>query len=170
MVIQALANELAHSLESTRQRVVVAESCTGGLLASTLTNIAGSSSWFEGGYVTYTLQAKSAMLGISASTLQRHGAVSQPVAEIMANNALARSSADYSVAVTGLAGPDGDGSDTPVGTIWVGLARTCPHWIGSRCYYFIGSREEIRNAAATVCIKSLLEMCGDNARRASRNL
>ena len=163
MATHALANELARGLQSTGRRIVVAESCTGGLIASTLTNIAGSSSWFEGGYVTYTLYAKSAMLGISASTLQHHGAVSQPVAEMMASNALARSSADYGVAVTGLAGPDGDGSGTPVGTIWVGLARKCPHWIGTRRYHFTGSRKVIRNAAAAVCIEKLLELCGDNA-------
>jgi PncC family amidohydrolase len=104
------------------QRVCTAESCTGGLIAKTFTDLAGSSDWFERGFVTYSNEAKSEMLAVPASIIEDYGAVSEPVATAMASGALRHSRADYAIAVTGVAGPGGGSEEKPVGTVWIPAA------------------------------------------------
>lgn len=117
---------LATALQSRGWRLASAESCTGGLVAAACTALAGSSDWFDRGFVTYSNAAKTDMLGVSEALLQQHGAVSQPVALAMVQGALQRSHADLAVAVTGIAGPGGAVPGKPVGTVWLawGLSAT----------------------------------------------
>lgn len=120
---QALVEALAEALRRRAQRVVTAESCTGGLIAAACTSVAGSSRWFERGFVTYSNDAKTELLGVPATLIATHGAVSEAVARAMAEGALRRSRADLSVAVTGIAGPDGAVEGKPVGTVWMAVSR-----------------------------------------------
>jgi nicotinamide-nucleotide amidase len=114
---------LGDTLRSRGLMLATAESCTGGMIAAACTAIAGSSDWFERGFVTYSNEAKTEMLGVDAALIAAHGAVSAEVARAMAEGALAHSHADLSVAVTGVAGPGGGSRDKPVGTVWLALAR-----------------------------------------------
>ena len=113
---------LAQALRGAGLRLAAAESCTGGLIAAACTAVAGSSDWFERGFVSYSNEAKIDMLGVDAALLARHGAVSAEVARAMAEGALAHSRADLAVAVTGIAGPGGATMDKPVGTVWLAVA------------------------------------------------
>jgi nicotinamide-nucleotide amidase len=131
---------LASRLRGRGERLVTAESCTGGLIAAACTAVAGSSDWFERGFVTYSNEAKVELLGVPAPLIAAHGAVSEPVVRAMAEGALAHAPADWSLAVTGIAGPGGAVPGKPVGTVWLGLGRRghAPHsWLlhcpGDRC-------------------------------------
>ena len=140
---EMLATELGQCLTQRGWCITTAESCTGGGLAQTITSIAGSSQWFEMGFVTYSNRAKQKKLNISDDLLKTYGAVSEQVVTAMATNALLEAQADVAVAISGIAGPDGGTPQKPVGTIWVAWA------IGddepfSRLYQFSGSREQIR--------------------------
>ena len=115
----SLAARVLELLQAQDKTVSTAESCTGGLVASMLTRIPGSSSSFHAGFVTYSNQIKSSLLGVSESTLERCGAVSEEVVIEMANGAIERSGSDYSIAVSGIAGPDGGTANKPVGTVWL---------------------------------------------------
>jgi nicotinamide-nucleotide amidase len=123
METDALVATLADTLRAHGWMLASAESCTGGLIAAACTSIAGSSDWFERGFVTYSNAAKTEMLGVSPALIAAHGAVSEPVARAMAEGALARSAADLAVAVTGIAGPGGAVPGKPVGTVWLAFAR-----------------------------------------------
>ena len=114
---------LADALRARGWRLVIAESCTGGLVAATCTALAGSSDWFERGFVTYSNAAKTEQLGVEALLIAQHGAVSQAVVRAMAEGALLRSAADIAVAVTGIAGPGGGTADKPVGLVWLAMAQ-----------------------------------------------
>lgn len=114
---------LGATLRARRERLATAESCTGGLIAAACTAVAGSSDWFERGFVTYSNEAKTAMLGVPAATIAGHGAVSEAVAVAMAEGALAQAPVDWAIAVTGIAGPGGAVPGKPVGTVWLALAR-----------------------------------------------
>ncbi len=114
---------LADALRARAWRLATAESCTGGLIAAACTDMAGSSDWFERGFVTYSNEAKVEMLGVDAGLIAAHGAVSDAVARAMAEGALVRSRADVAVAVTGIAGPGGAVPGKPVGTVWLALAQ-----------------------------------------------
>ena len=114
---------LAASLARRRAMMASAESCTGGLIAAACTALAGSSEWFERGFVTYSNAAKAELLGVAPALIETHGAVSAEVANAMAEGALARSVAGYAVAVTGIAGPGGATPGKPVGTVWLACAR-----------------------------------------------
>jgi len=122
-----LVEQAAGVLEICRQHgltVVTAESCTGGLVAGCLTEVAGSSDVVDRGLVAYSNEAKTALLGVPAELIAEHGAVSEPVAEAMARGALAAApDADLAIAITGIAGPGGGSADKPVGTVWFGIAR-----------------------------------------------
>jgi nicotinamide-nucleotide amidase len=120
--LEALARQVAQALLARQLKLATAESCTGGLIAGVCTAIAGSSAWLERGFVTYSNEAKTEMLGVDAALIAQHGAVSEPVARAMAEGALARSHAQVAVAVTGIAGPDGGSPSKPVGTVWFGWA------------------------------------------------
>jgi nicotinamide-nucleotide amidase len=114
---------LADALRARGWRLATAESCTGGLIAATCTALAGSSDWFERGFVTYSNAAKTEQLGVEALLIAQHGAVSEPVVRAMAEGALRHSAADIAVAVTGVAGPGGGSADKPVGLVWLATAQ-----------------------------------------------
>ena len=114
---------LGDRLRARGERLVTAESCTGGLIAAACTSVAGSSDWFERGLVSYSNEAKTQLLGVPATLIAAHGAVSEEVVRAMAEGALAQAPADWSVAVTGIAGPGGAVPGKPVGTVWLALAQ-----------------------------------------------
>lgn len=116
---QSLAQAVADALQRRGWMLATAESCTGGMIASACTDLSGSSAWFERGFVTYSNEAKTDMLGVDAALIAEHGAVSESVAKAMAQGALIRSRAHISVAVTGVAGPTGGSELKPVGTVWL---------------------------------------------------
>ena len=118
-----LVERVARWALGTGQRIATAESCTGGWIAKAFTDLPGSSGWFECGFVTYSDAAKIRDLGVNLRTLKEHGAVSEPTVREMAAGALRVAGADVSVAVTGIAGPDGGSSEKPVGTVWFCIAR-----------------------------------------------
>ncbi|MCR5866560.1 CinA family protein [Aquincola sp. J276] len=120
---EAQVPALADALRARGWRLATAESCTGGLIAAACTAMAGSSDWFERGFVTYSNQAKTELLSVDAGLIVRHGAVSREVACAMAEGALAHSPAELSVAVTGIAGPGGAVPGKPVGTVWLAIGR-----------------------------------------------
>jgi nicotinamide-nucleotide amidase len=127
MFAESLTREAETLLAACRRRglrIATAESCTGGLIAALLTEIPGSSDVVERGFVTYSNEAKTELLGVPAELIAEHGAVSEPVARAMAKGALAHSHADLAVSVTGVAGPGGGGTEKPVGLVHLGLART----------------------------------------------
>jgi nicotinamide-nucleotide amidase len=121
--IESLVAELAEALATRGRMIATAESCTGGLIAAACTARAGSSTWFERGFVTYSNAAKAEMLGVPPLLIESHGAVSAEVAVAMAEGALDRSPVDIALAVTGIAGPGGATPGKPVGTVWLALAR-----------------------------------------------
>ncbi len=114
---------LGDTLRARGERLATAESCTGGLIAAACTSVAGSSDWFERGFVTYSNEAKTQAIGVPAALIATHGAVSEEVVRAMATGALAHSLADWAVAVTGIAGPGGAVPGKPVGTVWLAIAR-----------------------------------------------
>lgn len=135
--------------------VTCAESCTGGLLAAQLTQLAGSSAWFNMSYVTYSNQAKQQLLNVKETTLKKYGAVSQPCVEEMARGALLHAKADYALAISGIAGPSGGSSDRPVGTVWFGLSTT-QHTM-AHVHHFSGNRDAVRSQATQFALTWLYE-------------
>jgi len=155
----AMVRRLAAKLLARKQRLATAESCTGGLIAKCLTDLPGSSAWFERGWVTYSDRAKRQEIEVAGGLLKRHGAVSEPVARAMARGALQASRTDLSVAVTGIAGPDGGSGDKPVGTVWIAWAWRQPSGVKvlSRRFLFSGTRDAVRRQTAAAALKGLLE-------------
>ena len=153
--IEQRVQELADALLDRGQRVCTAESCTGGLIAKVFTDLAGSSDWFERGYVTYSNAAKNEMLGVPSSLIDDYGAVSEPVANAMASGALLHSAADYAIAVTGVAGPGGGSPQKPVGTVWIALA-SAGH-LEAQCHQFEGDRAAVREATLVAGLARLIE-------------
>lgn len=149
-----LALDLGARLKSAALTVACAESCTGGGIAHAITAIPGSSAWFEMGFVTYSNEAKTSLLGLSTDVLLQHGAVSEAVVSAMAEGARNRAGADLAVAVSGIAGPDGGSVDKPVGTVW--LAWTWSGGVETRCCQFKGDREQVREQAIKVGLEGLL--------------
>jgi len=135
--------------------MAAAESCTGGWIAKCCTDRAGSSAWFERGFVTYSNAAKTDLLGVDAALLERAGAVSEAVARAMAAGALGRSAADVALAVTGIAGPDGGTPDKPVGTVWFAWAVGGP--VAAECVRFEGGREAVRRQSVRYALEGLLD-------------
>jgi nicotinamide-nucleotide amidase len=152
-----LARHAGERLRAARLRVALAESCTGGWVAKALTDIAGSSQWFERGYVTYSNAAKQEALGVRAATLATHGAVSGPTVSEMAAGALRASGADIAVAISGVAGPDGGTPDKPVGLVWFGVAWRADGIEGSEeGRRYTGDREAIRRAAVAHALELIV--------------
>jgi nicotinamide-nucleotide amidase len=147
--------KLSQILIDKKWKLVTAESCTGGGVAYHLTNIPGSSAWFERGFVTYSNAAKEELLHVKQSVLAEHGAVSEPVAKEMANGALKNSHAQVSLAITGIAGPDGGTPQKPVGTVWFAWAAPNKS-TQTQLVKFTGSRIEIREQAIHVAIDALI--------------
>ena len=155
-----LADELITILARRKEMFAAAESCTAGLAADIIASVSGASKVFWGSFVTYTVDAKIKMLGMPETFLKEHGAVSRPVALAMAEGALEKSGASWAFSITGLAGPDGDGSGVPVGTVWIGIAGHDSS--GSLCseadvFLFSGNRNKVRKAAAIAALRKLLE-------------
>ena len=153
--LETLAGQVGVSFLANRLTLVTAESCTGGWVAQCLTAIAGSSTWFERGFVTYSNEAKQEMLGVSTATLQRHGAVSEEAAAEMAVGALLHSHADWALAITGIAGPSGGSPEKPVGTVCFGWVGKTAQTSTATCH-FSGEREDIRACAVAHALRGLL--------------
>lgn len=153
--LRALALQLAERMLARRWHLATAESCTGGWIAKALTDLAGSSGWFEAGLVTYSNQAKIRLLGVSPATLERHGAVSEATVREMVAGALAATEAEMAVAVTGIAGPGGATPGKPVGSVWIGWQRQGAE-AGARLYRFEGDREAVRRLTVQMALQGLL--------------
>lgn len=159
--ITRLAGQLGEALSSRRAQVATAESCTGGGIAEAITRIAGSSQWFEAGYVTYSNRQKTLQLGVPEALFGTTGAVSREVVEAMARGALQRSGAQLAVAVSGIAGPDGGTPDKPVGTVWLAWQD------GERGFacrrQFAGDRQAVREQTVIRALEGLLRLtAGEN--------
>jgi nicotinamide-nucleotide amidase len=146
------AKALLAEFEQRRRKLATAESCTGGLLAGLLTEIAGSSAVFERGFVTYSNSAKSELIGVPPALIERRGAVSDEVARAMAEGALARAPVDVAVSVTGIAGPDGGSPEKPVGLVYLAAARRGRPTIARECRFGPVGRTEIRLASVREAI------------------
>ena len=157
--IRALAVRVAERLQGAGRSLVVAESCTGGWVAKACTDLPGSSRWFLGGVVTYSDDLKAGLLGVSADALRQQGAVSQAVVRDMAVGALERLGGDVSVAVSGIAGPDGGVPGKPVGTVWFAWAVRHADQLEVRTALerFDGDREAIRRQAVASALGGVLE-------------
>ncbi len=159
--IHRLTRTLASLLMQKKLRVCTAESCTGGLIAKTFTDLAGSSEWFDRGFVTYSNQSKMDMLGIQSSTLNKFGAVSEEIAREMAEGALKFSQSQLAVSVTGIAGPGGGSDEKPVGTVCFGFAfksKTGSKKIWIEKKWFDGERVQVREASLIFVLNRLNEV------------
>lgn len=152
------ASALGSLMLAHRYMVVTAESCTGGMVSALITEIAGSSQWYDRGFITYSNQSKQQMLGISEHDLLKYGAVSQRVAALMAENALSRSQANVAVSITGIAGPDGGSDEKPVGTVWFGwkFADSDIPSAVTEHQLFSGSRNQIRLQAVHCALQGII--------------
>jgi nicotinamide-nucleotide amidase len=154
-------NELAQSIAAICLRhkvfLATAESCTGGWIAKTLTDLAGSSAWFAGGVVSYSNALKHTLLGVRIETLQRHGAVSGETVAEMVSGALDRLGARVAVAVTGIAGPSGGTPDKPVGTVWIGWQRQGGEARAER-FHFAGDREAVRRQTVAAALRGIAKI------------
>jgi nicotinamide-nucleotide amidase len=166
--LDMLANNLGLRLAGQGLALATAESCTGGWVAKVVTDIPGSSGWFDRGFVTYSNLAKQEMLGVSAASLRACGAVSETVVREMALGALARSRARVALAVSGIAGPSGGSEDKPVGSVWFAWALpdntsgpegwTAGVEVHTQLLCFAGNREEVRHQAVRVALERMLEL------------
>lgn len=157
----ALCERLAGLLTARGLMLATAESCTGGLIAAACTSLAGSSAWLERGFVTYSNEAKSELLGVEATLIERHGAVSEVVARAMAVGAVARSRAQVSLAVTGVAGPTGGSAAKPVGTVW--FAWKVLGTVDSAMRQFDGDRAAVRAATVDHALNHLIHLVEEHA-------
>jgi nicotinamide-nucleotide amidase len=151
------AERVLHACRKRRLKLVTAESCTGGLVAATLTAIAGSSDVVERAFVTYANEAKREMLGVPWDALMGYGAVSDPVARAMASGALSRSDADLAVSVTGIAGPGGGSAEKPVGLVYLAVVRSGGEPIAER-HVFPGDRDSIRRLSVLTALTMLASL------------
>ncbi len=154
LAIMPLAEQLGQQLLNQQAFVTTAESCTGGGIAEAITSIAGSSAWFEVGFVTYSNRQKMRVLQVVESDLQRDGAVSQSVVESMARGAQQLSGAQYAVAVSGVAGPSGGSVEKPVGTVWIAWAHGTQ--VQSARWHFVGDRQAVRQQTVQAALAGLL--------------
>ena len=152
--LMQLSEQVGLALKARGATLTTAESCTGGWIAKAITDIAGSSAWFERSFVTYSNEAKSQMIGVREVTLEQYGAVSEQVVIEMAIGALRAARADFAISVTGIAGPDGGSAEKPVGTVWFGIATVAGQGITQReC--FEGDRESVRRQATAYALNLL---------------
>ncbi len=152
--LSALSADIGQLLKERGASVTTAESCTGGWIAKVITDTAGSSAWFERGFVTYSNQAKESLTGVQAVTLQRHGAVSEAVVREMAQGALVAAQADYALSVSGIAGPGGGNEQCSTGTVWFGLASAGGK-VNAWRQHFTGDREQVRRQATAWALQML---------------
>ena len=154
--MRALAESLGRALKGRQALLVTAESCTGGWAAQAVTAVPGSSAWFERGFVTYSNESKTELLGVPRETLERHGAVSEEIARQMALGALARSRGTLAVAITGVAGPGGGSAAKPVGTVCFAWAQAGGR-VRSETRRFSGDREAVRRQSVERALTGALE-------------
>ena len=152
--LHQLAEGVAALVRERKLMLVTAESCTGGFIAKVLTDLPGSSAWFDAGVVTYSYEAKEALLGVNPRTLERTGAVSEETVLEMVSGALARFGAGAAVAVTGIAGPSGGTEGKPVGTVWIGWKRR-GGYAHARLFHFQGDRDAIRRQTVAAALDGL---------------
>lgn len=157
--LEDLSRKLGKVLGERGLTLAIAESCTGGWVAALVTDTAGSSAWFDRGFVTYSNQSKTDMLGVLSDTTTHFGAVSEETAREMAAGALANSNADWAISITGIAGPGGGSSGKPVGTVCFGW---CQRGVEptSVCLHFAGGRREVRQQAVVHAIQGVLDRLG----------
>jgi len=155
--VEVLAADLGTRLLALRYFVTAAESCTGGLVAGAITAIAGSSDWFDRGFVTYSNESKRELLGVDEAILRDHGAVSEPTAIAMAQGALKRSDATLSVAITGIAGPGGGTPSKPVGMVCFAWAKQGSATV-STTHYLAGDRAQVRHASVAIALRGLIDL------------
>ena len=151
------AQALGERLRAAHERLVTAESCTGGWIAKCLTDLAGSSEWFDCGMVVYSYEAKQALLGVRPQTLEEHGAVSRDTAIEMVSGALVHSGASVAVAVTGIAGPGGGSADKPVGTVWIAWKRR-GGYARAQVFHFGGDREAVRRQTVAHALQGIADL------------
>lgn len=154
--LYALAAQAGAALHARNQMLTVAESCTGGWIGKVITDVAGSSSWFDCGFMTYSNIAKTELLGVRESTLATHSAVSAETVTEMATGALERSRAGIAVAVSGIAGPDGGSSKKPVGTVYLAWALR-DGLVHAHVYHFTGDREAVRRQTVAAALQGVLD-------------
>ena len=161
-VVHQLAIRVGNKLRDGRLMLATAESCTGGMVATAITDISGSSVWFERGFVTYSNQAKTEMIGVPPDLIEKHGAVSEPVAHAMADGALSNSRAQVSLAITGVAGPGGGTPEKPVGMVSFGWSNRLHTNVET--LVFKGDRDQIRVQAAAHALRGLLAFIDEQER------
>lgn len=152
--MSALAEQVGKFLAAHQYVLATAESCTGGWVAQEITAIAGSSAWFDSGFVTYSNKAKMRMLGVSEHALSKWGAVSEAVVLEMVRGAIQQSAANVAIAISGVAGPGGGSIEKPVGTVWI--AWSVAGRESASCYSFSGDRKSVRSQALQVALEGLL--------------
>jgi len=157
--LQLQAERLGASLRDTKQMLVTAESCTGGWIAKTVTDVAGSSDWFDCGLAAYSYEAKQRLLGVRAETLEHFGAVSRETVVEMVSGALVHSGSTVAVAVTGIAGPGGGTDDKPVGTVWIAWKRR-GGYPRAELFHFEGDREAVRRQTVAAALRGLEAIVG----------
>ncbi|HRO62518.1 CinA family protein [Thermomonas sp.] len=157
--LNALAQAVGERLAAARQMLVTAESCTGGWIAKCVTEVAGSSAWFDCGMVAYSYEAKQALLGVRPQTLEQTGAVSRETVVEMVSGALVHSGATIAVAVTGIAGPGGGNEDKPVGTVWIGWKRR-GGYAHAELFHFDGDRDAVRRQTVAAALHGLERALG----------
>ncbi len=156
VTLYQLTEELATGLLNKQWQLVTAESCTGGWLAKCCTDLPGSSAWFAGGVVSYSNPLKQSLLGVNENTLAQFGAVSEPVVKEMAHGCMEKLGGQISVAISGIAGPDGGSDQKPVGLVWFGFASAKQSFCCQQ--RFAGDREAIRRQAVAFALRKLIEM------------
>lgn len=149
-----VSHKLAAALQKRQWMLTTAESCTGGLIAAACTDLAGSSTWFERGFVCYSNLAKTQQLGVPEALIATHGAVSEAVAQAMVQGAITHSAAQVAIAITGIAGPGGGSPEKPVGTVWMGWG--IKNQVHTECLHFAGDRQQVRKSACTYALERLL--------------
>ncbi|XXN62448.1 nicotinamide-nucleotide amidase [Enterobacter ludwigii] len=154
--LQQLSRRIGEQLKKQQATVTAAESCTGGWIAKVFTDISGSSAWFERGFVTYSNEAKQQMVGVQDTTLQQHGAVSEQTVREMATGAAKAAAAEYAIAVSGIAGPDGGTPDKPVGTVWFAIVGPEGRVLAQR-QIFSGDRDAVRRQSVAWALQTLLD-------------
>jgi PncC family amidohydrolase len=166
------AGDVVRLLRDKGLTLALAESCTAGLVADSIAGIPGASNVFWGSFVTYRVEAKAAMLGIDRTMIERYGVVSGETARMMAEGALEKSGADISVSVTGLAGPDGDGRGTPVGTVWMAVAvrENAGQRVRVEHFCYRGGRAAVRKAAALDVLRLILSVCREGSEEGGLSL
>lgn len=157
--IAVLSEALVTELVASGLTVATAESCTGGWIAKALTDVSGSSAAFGFGIVSYSNEAKASLLGVDPASIERHGAVSEPVVRAMAAGAMVQSGADLAVAVSGVAGPDGGSEEKPVGTVWISLAARVDNEVAidAARHHLKGDRDSIRAQTVVLALQGLRE-------------